>query len=216
MQFRLTQRLTHGLFALVLGVAATAMAAPQPQFDHAFAQFQQARTGDEGAITRSAAAFELLLKAEPINPVLMAYTGAATSMLATTTWLPWAKMSFAEDGLALLDKALSMLTAAHNAPLQGNVPAALEVRFIAANTFLAVPGFMNRSARGSKLMGEVLASPLFNAAPLAFKGDVWLMAASLALKDKRTDDARKYLSQVVNSRAPQAETALAQLKAIPA
>lgn len=44
-----------------------------------------------------------------------------------------------------------MLTPAHNALLHQEVPAVLEVRFAAANTFLAVPGFMNRVARGAKL-----------------------------------------------------------------
>jgi hypothetical protein len=43
---------------------------------------------------------------------------------------------------------------------------------------------------------------------------VWLKAAEVAAKDKRTDDARKYLNEVVNARAPQAEAARAQLKAL--
>jgi hypothetical protein len=135
-------------------------------------------------------------------------------MKATTTWLPWKKMSYAEDGLALLDKALALLTSAHDAVLQHNLPAALEVKFVAANTFLAVPGFMNRGARGTKLLGEVLASPLFATSPLAFRGDVWLVSAELALKDKRKDDARKFLDEVIKAKAPQAEVARAQLKAL--
>ncbi len=199
---------------LCAGLAGAAMAATPAQFDAAFVQFQQARGGNEAAVLRSAEAFEGLLKAEPINPVLMAYAGATTAMRANTTWMPWKKMTFAEDGMALLDKALTMLTAAHNAPLQHDVPAALEVRFVAANTFLAVPGFMNRGARGTKLLGDIVASPLLASAPLEFRGDVWMVAAQLAVKDKRPDDARKYLGEVVKANAPQVEAARAQLKAI--
>jgi hypothetical protein len=114
----------------------------------------------------------------------------------------------------MLDKALALLTPAHDAVLQRNLPAALEVKFVAANTFLAVPGFMNRGARGTKLLGEVLASPLFATSPLAFRGDVWLASAEQALKDKRRDDARKLLDAVIKANAPQAEVARAQLKAI--
>lgn len=202
------------LTAAAVGWAASALATSQAGFDSAFAQFQQARAGDERAIASSALAFEALLKVEPINPVLMAYTGATTALRATTTWLPWSKMAYAEDGLALLDKALAMLTAAHNAPLQHGVPAALEVRFIAANTFLAVPGFMNRGARGSKLLDAILASPQLGAAPLAFRGDVWMVAAKLATKENRPQDARKYLNEVVRVNAPQADEARAQLKAL--
>ena len=191
-----------------------ALAVPEAQFQAAYEQFQQATLGKESAIEKSAEAFTALLAQEPSNPVLMAYAGAATSMRATTTILPWKKMGFAEDGLAQLDKALSLLTAAHNAPLQQNVPASLVVRYVAATTFLAVPGFMNRSARGTKLMAEVLASPLLDSAPLAFRGQVWLKAAELAAKDKRTDEARTHLQHVIDSNAPQAAAARAQLQAL--
>jgi hypothetical protein len=202
------------LAVAVLALAGSAWAVPDAQFQPAFEQFVQATHGSDSAIGKSADAFAALLKAEPANPVLMAYAGAATAMKANTTWLPWKKMAYAEDGMAQLDKAVAMLKPAHDAPLQHNLPATLEVRFVAANTFLAVPGFMNRGARGNKLLGEVLASPLLAACPLPFRGDVWMKAAEVAAKDKRIDDARKYLNEVVNARAPQADAARAQLKAL--
>lgn len=200
--------------ATALTLSGNTWAVPEAQFQPAFEQFQQAALGKDSAIEKSAEAFTTLLAQEPTNPVLMAYAGAATSMRATTTMLPWKKMGFAEDGLAQLDKALSMLTAAHNAPLQQNVPATLVVRYVAANTFLSVPGFMNRGARGAKLMAEVLASPLLDTAPLAFRGEVWMKAAEFAAKDKRTDEARKHLQRVIDSSAPQAAAARAQLQAL--
>jgi hypothetical protein len=213
----IVSQLTHQLRAAAVAVftVSTVFAATPAQFDSAFAQFQQARAGNESAIAQSADAFTTLLKTEPINPVLMAYAGAATSMKATTTWLPWKKMAYAEDGMALLDKALSLLTTAHNAPLQHQVPAVLEAKFVAANTFLAVPGFMNRGARGAKLLGDVLDSPLLATSPLAFRGDVWMVAATQALQGKRFEEARKYFSEVIKSSAPQANAAQVQLKAIP-
>jgi hypothetical protein len=121
-------------------------------------------------------------------------------------------MGFAEDGMALLDKSLAMLTPAHDAPIQHGTPGSLEVRFVAANAFLAVPPFMNRAARGSKLLNEVLASPLFEKAPLPFQGNVWMRAAALAAKEQRTDDAQRYLNEVISRNAPQAEKARALLK----
>ncbi len=189
---------------------SSALATSPTQLAPAMALFQQARTGNEAAIAKSAGAFAALLKSEPTHPLLMAYTGAATSMLATTTWLPWKKMQYAEDGLALLDKALALLTSAHNTSVQGAVPIAMEVRFVAASTFLAVPGFMHRGARGVKLLHDILASPQLASAPLSFRGDVWRAAADLAIKDKRVDDASKYLKQVLGSGSPQAEAARQQ------
>jgi hypothetical protein len=207
-----SHRLT--LAATVWALAGSAWAVPQAQFQPAFEQFMQATQGHDSAIEKSADTFAALLKTEPANPVLMAYSGAATAMKASTTWLPWKKMSYAEDGMALLDKALALLTAAHNAPLQHDTPAALEVRLVAANTFLAVPGFMNRGARGAKLLGEVLTSPLLDGSPLEFRASVWLAGAQLAARDKRPEEARRYLNQVIESKAPQTEAARAQLKAL--
>lgn len=208
----LTRRLT---LAAALLCTTPLWAAPDAEYEKAFQLFAQARAGQTEAIETSATAFTTLQAADPANPVLLAYAGASTAMRANTTWLPWKKMAYAEDGMALLDKALTMLTAAHNVPLWHEVPAVLEVRFVAASTFLAVPGFMNRGARGAKLLQAVVDSPLLAASPLAFRSDVWMVAAKEASKNKRPDDARKYLNEVVKAKGPQQEAARAQLQALP-
>jgi hypothetical protein len=205
-------RLAHGLVLVAALGAASARAAPEAAFQAAFVQFSSASAGDAAAVVGAADAFDALLRAEPANPVLMAYAGASTALKATTTMMPWKKMTYAEDGLALLDKALALLTPAHDAPVQHGTPGALEVKFVAANTFLAVPGFMNRGARGSRLLNEVLASPLLAAAPLPFKGQVWMRAAALAIKERRAADARHWLEEVVTQGTPQAGAARARLR----
>ena len=133
-------------------------------------------------------------------------------MRAKSALAPLDKMARAEDGLALLDKSLAMLTPAHDAPIEHGTPGSLEVRFVAANTFLGVPSFMNRGTKGRKLLDDVLASPLFDKAPLPFQGSVWMRAAELAAKDRRADDARRWLNQIVSHNAPQADRARAMLK----
>lgn len=190
-----------------------AIAAPDASFDNAFHHFIVASSGDSSVVDTAADEFEALLKAEPANPVLMAYAGAATSMRATTTVMPWKKMGYAEDGMAMVDKAVAMLTPAHDAVIQHGTPGSIEVRFVAANAFLGVPPFMNRAARGAKLLNEVLASPLFEKAPLPFQGTVWMRAAALASKEQRPADAQRYLNEVISRNAPQAEKARALLKA---
>ncbi len=173
------------LSALFAASAATfplsAHAVPEEAFQPAFATFMQAGGGDTSAIDRAADAFAALLKTEPTNPVLMAYSGAATSMKATTTWLPWKKMAHAEDGLAQLDKALAMLTPAHSAVVQNGTPGNLEVKLVAANTFLAVPSFMNRHERGVKLVKDLLASPALAGTPKAFQASVQKAAVQAKL-----------------------------------
>ena len=211
----LRQRRVFAFVAVVFAscvATGIAIAAPDAAFDSAFRHFIVASGGDKSAVDPAADAFDALLKAEPANPVLMAYAGAAGAMRAGTNPLPWKKMGYAEDGLALLDKSLAMLTPAHDAPIQHGTPGSLEVRFVAANAFLAVPPFMNRAARGAKLLDEVLASPLFANAPLPFQGNVWMRAAALAAKEQRPADAQRYLNEVISRNAPQAEKARALLK----
>lgn len=198
--------------SLGLSLAAPVQAADAAAFEAAFGEFQRANSGIDAAIDAAAERFALLSAAAPGDPVLLAYSGAATTMRARTAYMPWNKLSLAEDGLAKIDKALALLTPAHDAVLYHGTPASLETRFTAANTYLALPAGFNRHARGVKLLEEVLANPMLASAPLPFRGAVWLRAGSEAIADKRPDDARRLLQRVLSSGAPQAANAQARLK----
>ena len=189
-------------------------AAPDAAYGAAMAAFDRALAGDEAAIAQAAAQFRALMAADPAQPVYRAQAGAATSMLANTTLLPWKKMGHVEDGMALLDKALAQLTPAHDAQQVGGVPASLVVRFTAASTFSALPAMFNRGERGTRLLDAVLKSPLLADAPLPFRASVWLRAADSAATAQRTDEARQWLQRVAGSGAPQAGQAQARLKAL--
>jgi hypothetical protein len=202
-------------------VVATALTPYQPafaaaspaEFAAAFVAFDHA-ADDSGAVDTAATQFTRLSAADPADPVLRAYAGAATTMRATTTWLPWKKLSFAEDGLALIDKAIAQLTPAHDQPAYRGTPASLETRFVAASTWLAMPSMMNRHDRGVRQLAEVQASPLFNASPLPFRAAVWLRVATEAAANQHPDEARRLLQQVIASGASQAPAAQARLNGI--
>lgn len=185
------------VMAVAVGAGRQAMAFSDVEFQDAFQQFST----QPGAEQQTADAFLSLLKKDPANPLLMSYAGAATTKLATTTFFPWKKMSYSEESMAMLDKALQLLVA-DSGTLHGSTPVLLEVKFVAASTFLAVPGFMNRAARGSKLLAEVLTHPQFDKAGVAFRGAVWMRAALLAVGQQRKEDARRYLHAVIRSGAP--------------
>jgi hypothetical protein len=202
-------------FTAALGLALPPQTARAQDFGAAFQQFQRASGGDKNAVDGAAARFAQLSAAAPQDPVLRAYAGAATSLRATTTMLPWRKLSFAEDGLAQIDKALAQLAPAHDAPAHRGVPASLETRFVAASTFLRMPSMFNRQDRGAKLLDELLAQPLLAQSPLPFRATVWMRAADEARRHQRLDAARTLLQQVADSGAPQAASAQAMLKEMP-
>lgn len=193
--------------ALALGLGA-ARAMDDASFVGAAALLTKAQASREpDAITAAAERWKALLAAEPASPLARAYAGASTAMLANTTFLPWKKMGHAEDGLALIDKALAQLDAGHDKERVADVPVPLLVRYTAASTFLALPGMFNRGPRGAELMQAVLKHPQFEGSHLAFKGTVWLGAGQQALKDGQKDQARKLLQAAVLAQAPQADTA---------
>lgn len=203
------------LSAVLFAPAAPALAATDPAaFNSAITEFLRAVDGADNAVEPAAEQLAKLSQAEPTDPVLRAYAGAAAAMRARTTMLPWKKMSAAEDGLAMIDKALAQLTPAHDAPLHRGTPASLETRFVAAGTFLAMPSMMNRGERGNRLLNDVLKSPAFEAAPMGFKAAVWLRAGLEAAKAERKDEARQWLTKVADSGAPQAAAAQARLKSL--
>lgn len=166
----------HRRQALLSLLCVTALAWPmatwadEPAEAAAHALFMQAaNTQDSATINAAAEAYTQLSRQHPDDLVLMAYAGAATALCATTTWLPWRKMRFADDGLALLDKALSRLSPAHQAVAYRATPAVLDVQLTAANTFLALPAMFNRRERGLKLLAQLAANPLLAQAPAAFQ-----------------------------------------------
>ena len=166
--------------ALVLGLTLAApLLALASDFSAAQQLFLKAGAGDESAIDDAADRFARLSAAQPADPVLLAYAGASEALRARTTWLPWRKMRHADDGLAQIDKALVLVAAQPAQPGPSGLPAVLEVRFVAANTFLALPSLFHRHERGEKLLGQLQADPLLAAAPAAFQSLVQQRAARL-------------------------------------
>lgn len=203
---------TLSLALLLAAASLPTWAADAAAFESATAVFTRASGGDTSAIEPAASQLLAMSQAEPQDTVLRAYAGAATAMRARTTWMPWKKMGHAEDGLAMIDKALALLTPADDAPRYRGVPASLETRFTAANTFVMLPSMFNRQVRGTALLDEVLKSPLFDPSPAGFKATVWLLAARQAGQANQPEQARQWLQKAATSGAPQAAAAQALLK----
>ena len=116
--------------------------------------------------------------------------------------------------MALLDKALAQAAATPDVVATSGVAAGLEVRFVAANTFLALPAMFSRGPRGARLLDEVAGSEKLATAPPRFQAAVWLRAGEQAIKDGRNDDARRWFERAAASGAPQAAAAQARLKSL--
>lgn len=188
--------------------------ANEADFEAAWDFFSRAAAGDGGLTDEAARRFDALAQARPADLVLQAYAGAALTLRGRDGWLPWRKIAHTEDGLARLDKALAQLQPVHDRPLHRGTPASLEVRFVAANVFLGVPGFFNRGLRGEQLLADVVNSPLLAASPVPFQGVVLMRAGQQALQAGRAAEARRHFEAVLARNAPQAATARQALQGL--
>ncbi|KIX12458.1 hypothetical protein [Dethiosulfatarculus sandiegensis] len=83
-------------------------------------------------ISRSVDALKKVLAQTPRDWEAMCYLGSSTTMLATTTWNPMAKLDFVNQGGALMDKAVK------------NAPSNITVRMTRGCNSLELPGFLGR------------------------------------------------------------------------
>lgn len=199
------------VLALTAGaVMPGAQAATEAQYQAAFKHFSAAEH-DNAEIKKAYQAFDALRAAEPGDPVLLAYTGAAHAWMAATATDPMASLGLVDDGVAQLEKALAMLRPVHDAPSYGGDPASLLVRFTAANTFLSLPEAFHKGPRGAKLLDDAIRSPAFAKASPVFQANLLMRAANQAQQSKRPDQARQYAQAVISKKLPQAGEAQALL-----
>ncbi|WP_051242092.1 hypothetical protein [Azohydromonas australica] len=213
------RRFALGLAAAALALqAAFALAAPpsgDAAFDAAWQSLDRAMDGGDSAASDAAAEkFAALSQADPANPVLLAYAGAAQALKGRDAWAPWRKLSLTEEGLARIDKALALLQPAHDRPLYRGTPASLETRYVAASVFLGLPPMFKRGPRGEQLLADVLGSPLLAASPAGFQGAVLMYAGRQAVKAGKPAEARRHFEAVLARNAPQAATARQALQGL--
>ena len=173
--------------------------------------------------------FRQLLAQEPGNVLLMSYTGAATAKAAQYKVTHQEKMQVVNNGMSMLEQALQAVDAGNagngdrmsgstadtgSIAMHGKVPVRLEVRFVAANTFLALPPSLHQHEHGGALLETVLNDAGFAQAGIDFQGAVWMQAAVLAAQQHRDSDARHWLNQILEQKAPQTDKAKAMLQTL--
>lgn len=161
---------------------------------------------------QTARSFNNLLQQEPGNPLLMSYAGAATAKSSLDKFATAEKITALQNGTAMVEQALQL--ADHSQAMHGSVPVALEVRFVAASTYLAVPKVMNRHDKGEQLLKDVIDARQFAQTDVNFRGAVWMRAATLAAEKNQADEAKKYLNEIVKNNAPQAVKATQLLQTL--
>lgn len=200
------RHLSPTLAAVLLSVAilsspAQANEAASSAFISAESEFLAAVAGQSAATERSLKLFTALAATPgPLQALYQAYLGSTQALQGRDAWLPWTKLKTAEKGLNTLDKVLNRLDPASERIVLRGVPITLEIRLVAAATFLAVPDrFFHRNDQGRQMLDELLRSPRFAATPAVFRSRTLRQAALGAqLRDDRRSEIA-FLRQAVAS-----------------
>ncbi|WP_444896589.1 hypothetical protein [Microbulbifer sp. SSSA005] len=145
------------IMALNLGVSVSSLAAQDAQIEDLY---QKAAAQGGAAIEESYEAFKALQKDNPSDPIALFYLGASETLMAKESWLPWRKVSYAENGIARMDKALTIIEEMDNPGRSSQgMPQDLLLKGIAATTFTKVPKFFNSFDRGFELYYELMGDP---------------------------------------------------------
>lgn len=212
------------LAALVAGVVPLAAAAADPgpagsptpngaRYAEARGALDRARGGDAAAAARAADLFHELSQQEPANPIYVVYEGSSNALRGGAASAPWEKMKLTEHGLDLLDRALAMLAPGDGRPDLGATPIGLEVRLVAASTFLALPELFHRFEDGKAVVEAAVGSPSFERAPPPLRAQLQLLAATIARREGRRPDEARALHAAVAAlpQGPAADKARARL-----
>ncbi len=73
-------------------------------------RYNQAAQGDEKLVEPLYADLEKLIAQEGATALSLVYLGSTRTLMGRDAFLPWKKMRYSEEGLATIEKGLSLLT----------------------------------------------------------------------------------------------------------
>lgn len=187
------------LFAAVALLPFRAAAAdPGAAFAEATQALQRASAGEAGQAARAKTLLDKLAAASPRDPVILAYAGSATVLVAKDESSPIERMKGCDAGLDQIDVAVRLLGPEHDRLVPGRLPPRVETLLVAASTFLALPDAVFHRVQDAKPMVDgVLAHPAFRHLPGSVQARFHFLAAQVARADQRPAAERTALQQAL-------------------
>lgn len=112
------------------------------------------------------------------------YLGATETLVGRDAWMPWNKLSYTENGLARMNKALKLIGEKEQLQYYHYLPKSLYMQANAAATFTQVPDMFNTFEQGYQLFQNIIKQEAFIQAPAEATTWVYYQAIKAALKAK--------------------------------
>lgn len=171
-------------------------------------RYNQAAQGDETLVDPLYADLEKLVEQEGATPLTLVYLGSTRTLMGRDAFLPWKKMRYSEEGLATIEKGLSLLSddATNSQERRNGLPTQMLAIAVAAATYTAIPDMFNHFERGYDLYLNLLADPQFQAQPFAATAWIYRLAIVAALRAKDQAQAKQWLETMQQTDAQHPDT----------
>lgn len=193
--------LAAGLWLASAAGAANASAGLKdllPDFATAKAQFEAGRAGSESATAQAQQTLAQLLRGDADNPLYLAYYGSTFTLQGRDSRAPWKKIRLVNQGVAILDRALTLLDQARARAQALAGMAELETRLVAIATFVALPdALFHRLDTARSQYQRALASPAYATAPAEVRGHLLYEGALIARQERDVAAERAALEHVL-------------------
>ncbi len=177
-------KLLHAI-ALTLTTVFTASVSHAELDEALINEYNRVAQGESDQVEELFEQLDRAHKTDPADPVALFYFGASGTLMGRESWMPWNKLSYTENGLARMDKALSMLSEDPDQPAIDQLPQDLYLKASAAIVFTDVPEMFSYFERGYGLFQEVFDDPRFSAIPLREK--TWIYYYAIKAADSKGD-----------------------------
>ncbi len=184
------------LLLSVLVSVTTSRAADYQSLQYAAAYDTYLQVSDEagGSAKKMARLWEALAVEDESDPLAMVFLGSAHTLMGRDALMPWSKLNHTEKGLDEMALAIRLLKPEHDSQHFEHMTVTLQVKSIAAITFVQVPDSFGRSEDGFELLKEVLTDPAFIALPGEAKTYLYYYGIEAALAQEKDQQSAQWLS----------------------
>lgn len=173
-------------------------------------RYTQAAQGKTQLVEPLYQELEGLIAQDGANGLTLVYLGSTRTLMGRDAFLPWKKMRFSEEGLATIDKGLSLINEEATQAQRFGLPTRMLAIAVAAATYTAMPDMFNHFERGYDLYLTLLADPNFQAQPFASTAWIYRLAIVAALRAEDPSQARVWLQTMQRADANHPDTQQAQ------
>jgi len=145
---------------------------------------------DSSSIEQAIKLFDAIIDSNPGDARALIYKGSLLSALAKTSWMPWNKLAYLNNGVDLMDKGMDMLLANKTDP-----HIEIEMRMVRGITSAKIPNVFKRGNVAATDFKMIRENTNFHKMSLDDKSTVLSYSAVLAHRVGENNKAEQFLKE---------------------